>query len=211
MKIRADYFAILSFILILFVWLINVSEPSASDWDMLTPLRTPILFENSKPTIGKFQIGYDEPHYIGFEMTNRCSSLVDSIKKLSLENVGSIYGQTLFDLSWRIFKNDEVRPIYSGKAKLIGIVGNIIEIGEFKGDKGANYRAELLIGEGFQKYKETQPILEIGVNHAVVSVGIAFSKSIYDMLKPFLNICLLISLLSLILSIVIYRINKSTT
>ena len=89
-KINYKLFAVISWILLLLSIFLLTQEPSKADWDYLTPLRIPIDLESQKPTIGEFKAGYNNNHYIGFEMMNRLSFIADSVNRKASNLVGSL-------------------------------------------------------------------------------------------------------------------------
>jgi hypothetical protein len=107
---------------------------------------------------------YTEPHYIGFSM----------IKKSRSSNLVGEYPQ--YDLAWKVFENNNV--LASGPGKFHGVYGSTIVLGSFQLIAGKTYRLEVIAGPSMAIFKPTNPVLEVGVDHAAVSVGLALQKEI---------------------------------
>jgi hypothetical protein len=82
--------------------------------------------------------------------------------------------QPQYDIAWKVFEGNNL--LASGPGKLEGLTGSTIMLGSFQLVAGKTYRIEVITGPGATILKPTNPALEVGVDHAAVSVGLALRK-----------------------------------
>lgn len=150
-----------------------LAKPKPPDLSGLVPLTIPIDFD--RPNVATFKASYTEPHYIGFSMIKKIRS-----SRLMEKQASNFFGykgeQPQYDLAWKVFEGNTL--LASGPGKPSGLTGSTIMLGSFQLVAGKTYRLEVITGLGLISLKPTNPVLEVGVDHAAVSVGLALRKDI---------------------------------
>jgi hypothetical protein len=173
-------------VLVWFVWFAAESVASHVDlWKLnarrdLIPLKTRIELTPGHKTIELFQVHYDEPHYVGLEFDDKV--LADSVYNNMWQNPSNHF----MALHWMLLENRNELVHYSTN-RPNGSYGKAFAFGRFNAIEGKKYELDLVIDSLPSFSTKDSSYLEIGVDHAVVSVGNEFGYGLIESVANFLR------------------------
>lgn len=146
----------------------------------LAPFRVPM--SASEPIRSSFTAVWSEPHYVALlfpadvdpeiaEELRRASGTVGSLKE----------NPVLFDFYWQVHEGGSEVGRGSGHSKPTGSFGSReqgLSFGSFQAVAGHVYQVHVTPGPEFSKWTRAQPSIEVGVNTAAPSVGLAWSRAL---------------------------------
>jgi hypothetical protein len=148
----------------------------------LVPLRIPLSQQDEARLRTSFTATWTEPHYVALVFPNNVGDLeLESVLQHARSAVGSVRQDDgpQFDFDWRAFEGAIEVGRGSGRIKPTGSFGvrdRGLAFGEFPARAGHLYVIEVSRGPGFDRFLRTPPILEIGVNSAMPSIGLAWGR-----------------------------------
>ncbi len=188
-------------------------RPAPTSRQGLIPLSLLLNNQINTCTSGQFTVEYNEPHYVGLDFQNaKPGSVADSLRRQTAERIGSKQSRPPdIGISWTICDGVQTIAYGSGSGQYRGMVGNTITLGQFVPTAGHTYRIEVKTDSGFSKYLQSDPMLQVGVSDASVSVGLAFADGLFGRIWGVAEVVFLTStLIFLILTYTSYRTQKAS-
>jgi hypothetical protein len=148
----------------------------------LVPLRIPLSQQDESKLRTSFTATWTEPHYVALVFPHNVGDLeLESILERARSAVGSVRQEDgpQFDFDWRAFEGAIEVGRGSGRTRPTGSFGvrdRGLAFGEFPARAGHLYVIEMSRGPGFDRLLRTPPTLEVGVNSAMPSIGLAWGR-----------------------------------
>ena len=199
MKRVMYFFGVLSIICtFIFVLIIIEKKLYQNRIKCLTPFYSVLKDQGSNYFRGIFKIDHSELYYVGLVFQNNTSN--DVINK-------SILNWKTFDLkpedmvpnpdiTWKIIQNKRlVAKGFGGQSNMKLWNGDVFICGTFYGKSGQTYEIIVQFGPRFRPFLRYFPGIEIGVDSAVPSIGLAWGEGINNLLTIIIGIAGLLCLL----------------
>lgn len=169
-----------------------LQEPKPPDQSGLVPIRLPIHFDDPSRNIARFTTHYTAQHYVGFEMTRK-TLLSDALERQAGDLVGAKDEQPQYHLAWKVFEGGTLLASGSGNERLHGMRGSTIVFGTFHAIRGKTYRIAVAPAARSVFLKQTEPVFEVGVEPAAVSIGVALRGEFDKLLLKLAGYALLLA------------------
>jgi hypothetical protein len=145
----------------------------------LVPLRISMSQQNKATLRTSFTATWTEPHYVALVFPNNVGDLELVLQRAESAVASQQQDGPQFDFDWRALEGAIEVGRGSGRVKPTGSFGGRdrgLAFGEFPARAGHVYVIEMSRGPGFDRFPRTPPILEIGVNSAMPSIGLAWGR-----------------------------------
>jgi hypothetical protein len=142
----------------------------------LIALRSRVRLSPDSPIDRSFQVYYDEPHYVGFELDDK--HLADSLERYTGYYTPPDFG---LNLNWNLYEgSDSIQYLSSTFSS--GVYGRTLAFGQFHPRTGRQYKIKVHT-VALPHFAVTDSAwLEIGVSRAAVSVGNELFYGVADLL-----------------------------
>jgi hypothetical protein len=134
------------------------------------------------PLAGQISLGapsaWSTSHYVALVFPNDVDPETEALLKRALDERGN-RNRPSFDFVWKVFEGSAQVGEGSGHEASTGSFGiHALQFGEFPAQAGHTYVIEIRLGAEFDRFSRVSPELQIGVNEAGPSIGLAVERDL---------------------------------